>query len=337
MRKWLIALAVLAAVAAGGSAAAYSWYRGAIHGPRAASGPVVFEVPKGASAQRVGSQLVAEGLVPDPLALRIWMKLHVALPAPKAGRHALDRSMDVPALFARLAENPIPDDVPVTLVEGWRLREADAALASAGRIEAGAYLAAASSTAGYALRFPVKGPTLAGYLLPDTYMVPPGPIDARALVQRQLDAFAERYFEPNRAEIEKSGRSLRDLVIMASLLEREEPKPSVRPKVAGVLYNRLDAKTPLGVDATSRYPLEDWSDRRAFLKRLRDKSDPWNTRHRAGLPPGPIGAPSLPSLEAALRPEKMKAWYYLHDSSGQIHFNIDAAGHEADRRKYDVW
>ena len=124
---------------------------------------------------------------------------------------------------------------------------------------------------------------------------------------------------------------------MASMLEREEPVASVRPKVAGVLYKRLDAKHPLGVDATSRYTLDAWNDRRAFLKKLRDPDDPYNTRLRIGLPPTPIGAPGLPSLQAALRPVASPYWYYLHDAKQQIHFAETAEGHEANRRRYDVW
>lgn len=335
-RVWIlfVLLALVLSLAAAGIGA-WFWLDAAVH--HRGEGPEVeLEVPRGASKRRVGALLAGEGLV-DPLVVRVWLFSNPDAPGPKAGRHALSPSMNLPEMFEALASNPIPEDVPVTLVEGWRLRDADAFLAEAGRIEAGQYLQATSSTAGYTLSFPVEGATLAGYLLPDTYMVPPGNIEPRALVQRQLDAFAERFYAPHRAELEASGRTLRQVVIMASLLEREEPEPEVRPEVAGVLYNRLDAREPLGVDATSRYTLDDWSDRRAFLRMLRDPKDPWNTRLKAGLPPGPIGAPSLPSLLAALRPKKTSNWYYLHDKSQQIHFSKNAREHEAKRRKYDVW
>lgn len=337
MRKVLALLAVLLLGAGVAAAGGYSWYGRAVAAKGPAGENVIVEVPRGASASKVGQLLLERGLVvADPLAVKLWLRLNPPA-APKAGRHQLRPDMSLPELFAAVAENPIPDDVPVTMVEGWRLRDADAELAKAGRIEAGAYVAAAASKAGFSVDFPVEGDSLAGYLLPETYLVPPGPIDCRALVQRQLEAFHKRFYAPHKAEIEKSGRTLRELVILASLLEREEPKPEVRPKVAGVLYNRLDAKTPLGVDATSRYTLDDWSDRRAFLTKLRDKDDPWNTRLKAGLPPGPIGAPSLASLLAALRPEASDNWYYLHDKDQNIHFSADAAGHEAKRRKYNVW
>jgi UPF0755 protein len=337
MRAVLITGLALGVLTGGAMAGGYLWVDAVIHERTPEAPEVELKIPKGASTRAVGRLLVEEGLVSDGRALELWLRLGPGVPGPKAGRHLVSATMTVPELFAALAETPLPEDVPVTLVEGWRLADADRALAEEDRLEPGLYLKAASSTVGYRIPFPVEGDTLAGYLLPDTYMVPPGPIDPRALVQRQLDAFAERFWSPHREEIEASGRSLRTLVILASLLEREEPKPEVRPKVAGVLYNRLDADTPLGVDATSRYELEDWSDRRAFLKKLRDPTDPWNTRLKPGLPPGPIGAPSLPSLLAALRPEPTDAWYYLHDDQQRIHFSRTAEEHEAKRRKYDVW
>ena len=111
----------------------------------------------------------------------------------------------------------------------------------------------------------------------------------------------------------------------------------MRPAVADVMYKRLDKGTPLGIDATSRFTLENWNDRRAFLKKLRDPNDLYNTRLRPGLPPGPIGAPSIESLIAALRPEKNPYWYYLHDAKQRIHFARTAAEHEANRKRYNVW
>jgi UPF0755 protein len=124
---------------------------------------------------------------------------------------------------------------------------------------------------------------------------------------------------------------------MASMLEREEPVPAQRSLVAGILWKRIDHDTALGVDATSRYELDEWNDRQSFLKKLRDKEDPYNTRHRVGLPPGPIGAPSVASLVAALRPKPSEFWYYLHDANKVLRPSRNAAEHEALRKKYNVY
>jgi UPF0755 protein len=107
--------------------------------------------------------------------------------------------------------------------------------------------------------------------------------------------------------------------------------------VAGILWKRIDKGFALGVDATSRYELADWNDRKAFLKRLRDNTDPYNTRTRPGLPPGPIGAPTVDSLRAALHPKASEYWYYLHDAEKKLHPSRNAEEHEALRVKYNVY
>jgi hypothetical protein len=165
----------------------------------------------------------------------------------------------------------------------------------------------------------------------------PSRLDVDVLLQRQLDTFTSRFYEPHEEEIATSGRTLHELVIMASMLEREEPVPAQRPLVAGILWKRIDAKTALGVDATSRYELVEWNDRTAFLKRLRDPDDAYNTRLKVGLPPGPIGAPTLDSLVAALRPVKSEFWYYLHDAQKVLRPSRNGAEHEALRKKYNVY
>jgi UPF0755 protein len=331
-------LAVLFVLGILGLGGAYAYYDKAVTTPVDASAKKVeFEVKKGATLNSVGKQLEAEGLIASATLWRVYLKLHATAPSPKAGRHEVSASMNVPELIETLAGAPIPDDVPLTMVEGWRLVDADAALAEKGLIEAGAYIEAASDPSRFTIPFPAPPGTLEGYLLPETYAVPPGKLDVDKLIQRQIGAFHRRFVKPHAAEIEKSGRTLDDIVKVASLLEREEPNPETRPKVAGVMYNRLDSNTPLGIDATSRYTLENWNERKPFLAKLRDPNDPYNTRLKSGLPPTAIGAASLPSLLAALRPEPSKYWYYLHDSKRRIHFARTAEEHEANRKKYNVW
>lgn len=296
---------------------------------------VEFEVPKGSSAKSIGFALADKGLIKNRLAWRWHVWRRGGLNA-KAGRHLVSASMPLRNIATTLEGVPLPDDEPFTVVEGWRLRDTDSALAAAGLIQPGAYLAAARRPADFHAPFPLPSASVEGYLYPETYRVERTSFDAKKFVQRQLDAFTERFYAPNKDEIEKSGRSLHALVTMASMLEREEPVPAQRALVAGILWKRLDNGWALGVDATSRYPLDEWNDRKAFLKALRDPEDPYNTRLRKGLPPGPIGAPAIDSLLAALRPASSAYWYYLHDSSRTLHPSKDAAEHERLRARYGV-
>lgn len=341
MKKALVFLLVLAVLAGAALGAGYLWLQDRIATPVAPGdgATVEFTVPKGASARALGPLLAEAGLIEDARLWRVFLWQRGKLDA-KAGRHALSRGMTMAEQAAVLEGVPLPDDEPFVVVEGWRLRDIDAALVAKGWIRPGEYLAAASDPSRYRAPFPLpkgKGRTLEGYLYPETYRVVPGALDLRTLVQRQLDLFAERVWAPHRAEVESGQRSLDELVIMASMLEREEPVPEQRPLVAGILWKRIDRGIPLGVDATSRYELPEWNDRRAFLVRLRDETDPWNTRAKRGLPPGPIGAATLESFRAALKPVPSEFLYYLHDGERRLHPARDAAGHEANRRRFGVW
>lgn len=305
------------------------------HAPGPGNGDIEFEVPKGANARSVGQQMQKVGLIKDPIVFRyvVWKRGGLAL---KAGKFKLASSLSPLELAAALEKPPLAEDEPFVVVEGWRLRDVDEALVAAGRAEPGAYVKAASSRVGYTAPFTLPDGTLEGYLYPETYLLPKGRIDCHVLVQKQLDQFAARVFTPLEQEVRGYKRSLHELVTMASMLEREEPTPSNRPLVAGILWKRIDRGFPLGVDATSRYELKQWNDRSAFLVKLRDENDPYNTRHKKGLPPTPIGAPTYASLEAALRPTPSDYLYYLHDAQKQLHPSRDAAEHEEMRKKYDV-
>nr|MBA2321380.1 endolytic transglycosylase MltG [Deltaproteobacteria bacterium] len=213
------------------------------------------------------------------------------------------------------------------------IREIDAALAEKGWVAAGVYADLATRKAAD-LPFEITSPTLEGYLFPETYKIVPSRFSAEELIERQLALFRDRFLAHHPEGFGQ--RTLHDVVVVASMLEREEPKPANRPLVSGVIWKRLDTGWELGIDATSRYTLADWNDRDAFLKLLKDPDDAYGTRVRKGLPPTAIGNPATESLEAAAAPIASEYWYYLHDPQGNLHPARDAAGHEANRTKYGV-
>jgi UPF0755 protein len=292
----------------------------------------VLEVPKGATANGLSDELISAGFVGSAVEWKLFLRQRDAS-CLKAGNFEVSLSMSLNQLVDTVCGPPIADDVPFTMLEGWRIRDTDAALARAGLIEAGAYIAVAEGKTVEA-PFAVTSSTYEGYLYPETYMVPASAVDPGQLVARQLETF-DRRFVSKKDDLGK--RSLHEIVVMASMLEREEPNPDNRPLVAGILWKRIDTNNALGVDATSRYTIENWNDRSAFLTQLRDPDDPYNSRLRKGLPPTAIGAPTLESLEAAMNPTSSEYWYYLHDEKGNLHPGRNAAEHEALRKKYNVY
>jgi len=296
---------------------------------------IVFEVPKGSSANGIGPKLAAKGLVPSAWKWK-WFLRNADASCLKAGRFHLQRAMSMRQVLAAMCGVPIANEIVFKVLEGWRIRDIDDALADKGFIVAGEYRALAESKA-VAMPFVIPGDTLEGYLFPESYRVnaDKSVFQAKAFIERQLKMFHDRFLSVYEGRL--GVRSLSEIVIMASMIEREEPTESQRPIVAGILWKRLDANWKLGVDATSRYTLEDWSDRRSFLRQLRDPADPYNTRLNHGLPPAPIGNPSLSALKAVTSPKTSAFWFYLHDSRGVFHGGTDGAHHERNRARYNVY
>ncbi len=291
---------------------------------------VVFEVPKGSSARGIGDELAAAGLVTSASNWAWFLRLGADGSCLKAGKHRATPGMTAGELLATLCGPPVADDVPFTVVEGWRAKDIDAALVEKGLVKPGEYLEATQRGSEYRVSYTLPSGGLEGFLYPETYLVAPGEFTAKAFVQRQLDLLGERF--ANSADT--GARTLGQVVIVASMIEREEPSPANRGLVAGIMWKRLDANWNLGIDATSRYTLTDWNDEKSFLKQLFDPAEPYNTRLRPGLPPTAIGSPGLRSLDAALHPETTEYWYYLHDATGTIHPSKNAAEHDRLKRKY---
>lgn len=296
---------------------------------------IVYDVPEGASASGLATDLEAKGLVTAAWRWKAHLKLGADGSCLKAGRHKVRKDMDADALLAALCAAPLPTNEPFTVVEGWRLRDVDAALVAKGWIQAGEYIDLAMKPGSFKASFPLPTETLEGYLYPETYMIDPTQFDLHGLMQRQLDTFADKFWTGHQGEL--GARTLEQVVVMASMIEREEPKAENRPLIAGILWKRVDNGWNLGVDATSRYTLADWNNREAFLVKLRDPKDPYNTRLKPGLPPHPIGNPGVVALEAAIKPTESEYWYYLHDAQQNLHGGRNVGEHEANRRKYNVY
>ncbi|MGH3029931.1 MAG: endolytic transglycosylase MltG [Gaiellaceae bacterium] len=164
----------------------------------------------------------------------------------------------------------------------------------------------------------VEAPHLEGFLFPATYEFHPD-TTSRQLVAQQLEAFG-RAWEQVDMEYARSKRlTAYDVVIIASMVEKEVQVPRERALVSAVIYNRLRAGMPLGIDATIRYGL-DIPPTQAILQSQLESDNPYNTRRFAGLPPTPIGNPGLASLQAAAHPAEVDFLYFVRKPDCKSHF-----------------
>ena len=169
-----------------------------------------------------------------------------------------------------------------------------------------------------------------GYLFPDTYFFMPGQ-NADAILGAFANNFAT-HINSIQAQIDASGEPLSDVVIMASLLEKEAPDTQDRRIIAGILWKRISLGMPLQVDAVFPYIIGKNSLQLTTADLGVDS--PYNTYTNKGLPPGPINNPSLDAILAAVTPVKTNYLYYLSDSNGTIHYSATYAQHLAAKDKY---
>lgn len=214
---------------------------------------------------------------------------------------------------------PPPALVPVTFPEGVRLTEMAATLGDKTRLSADEYLQATGPSARGAELAGRSAPTsLEGFLFPATYEIGTD-TTVPFLVERQIEAYQRTMAGINLGNARRRKLTEYDVLIIASMIEREVQVPSERRIVSGVIYNRLRRGMRLDIDATVQYAVGDWGE----LTGADLRSDsPYNTRRFPGLPPGPICNPGRASLVAAAHPADHDFLYYVArgDGSGKHDF-----------------
>jgi cell division protein YceG involved in septum cleavage len=173
-----------------------------------------------------------------------------------------------------------------------------------------------------------------GFLFPDTFELEKG-APASDLVELQLQDFKQRIAGVDLGYARSKNLTTRDVVTIASMIEREAQLEKERPLIAAVIYNRLHEGMPLGIDATIRFATGNYDQPLTESELAVDS--PYNTRTNAGLPPGPIGSPGLASIEAAAHPAKVDYLFYVvkPGACGEHSFSSSEAQFEADVARYD--
>ena len=214
---------------------------------------------------------------------------------------------------------PPPALVPVTFPEGFRYTQMADAVAEKTTLSKDRYLELVGPSArGAKLAGRSKPTSLEGFLFPATYQIGTDTTE-QYLVDRQIQAFNRTMASINLKAAKKRNLTRYDVVIIASMIEREVQVPAERPIVAGVIYNRLRLRMRLDIDATVQYALGDWRQITGADLKL---ESPYNTRLYSGMPPGPICNPGKASLQAAANPKMSDYLYYVAraDGSGSHYF-----------------
>lgn len=281
-----------------------------------------FVIPKGQGVITIGQRLTEAGLIKHPLVFRYIVTTQGLGEKIQAGSFTLSPSMTPAEIAVSLTQGT--EDVWITLLEGWRAEEIAEYLASQAELtlfDEEAFMEAAAD-------YP-------GMLYPDTYLIP-REMEAETIVSLLVNTFEAKVTEGLSDEIAASDRDFEDVLIMASVVQREARDFEQMRHVAGILWNRIDIGMALQVDATLQYvrgtSSEWWPNPTAADKQL---ASPYNTYQNSGLPPRPICNPGLEAIEATLDYLEVNDLFYIHDpKTGKMYYAEDIDGHNANVNTY---
>lgn len=297
----------------------YNWVDHQLHQPaNPGGGKVRFVVPQGATFHEVADTLHRVGLIDSVAVFDLYARYKHLDRNIEAGAYLLSRNLNMIEILKAL-QTATPDEIFVTIPEGYTIKKAAARLDQGGVIKGRDYIAqAVAGQFNYDfLKDLPAGTSLEGFLFPDTYLIPRTGT-AKQLLTLQLEDF-NKYWDDSRKAL-AAPRKLTALQVLtiASMIEREARFDDDRPRVASVIYNRLAAGWPLQVDATVLYAKGVWQSTVTADDRKIDS--PYNTYLHTGLPPGPIANPGLKAIDAALQPAQTGYFYYLSDPQGHNHY-----------------
>ncbi len=291
-----------------------------------------FIIPKGYSASQIGNKLVDQNLVKNSLAFKFYVQVTAQSKKIQAGEYLLAPSFSLFKIVNQLTSGPVEEWV--TIPEGLRREEVvEKYISALKRNEADAEV--------FRQDFLAITTDKEGFLFPDTYLFPKT-VNASIVANKMLSTFNSKISTQMEADINVSEYNLKQVIILASIIERETRKNEERPVVAGIFLNRLEINMGLQADATVQYALAttecrvgtmcDWWP--VLTKENMSINSSYNTYKHAGLPPAPIANPSLSSISAVIYPTDSSYLFYLHDGDGEIHYAETLEGHNENVRKY---
>jgi len=267
----------------------------------------VFLVKKGDGLNQISVNLQNEGLIRNRYLFAIYALHKNEAKNLIAGQYELSKSMAIPDILEKISSGDRIKRM-VTIIEGWTVRDIEEHL-NMGEIDE----------------------SLEGYLFPDTYEVFPEE-KLEDIIKRMEDNFGRKVASDLKDEMARQGKSLADIITMASIIEKEVQTIEDKKIVSGILWKRLKNNMPLQVDSTISYIT-----RRKSTELTKEElaiKSPYNTYLNKGLPPGPICNPGINSIEAAVYPFNTKYWFYLSTREGETIFSSTLEEHEQARQEY---
>ncbi len=280
---------------------------------------VTFVVAESESVGSVATRLQDAGLIRSGTYFKLKMRLSNADSKLKAGRFSLEKGMSVDQIISALTTSDNVQVINIRFQEGWRTEQYAEQLVQAGLIQTTDQFTAAIQNGNWNYDFLASRPnetTLEGFLFPDTYQFRADATPAD-IINIMLQNYELRVPKNQQAKAQDLGLNLYQVMIVASIVEREAVLPEERPIIASVYYNRLKKNMPLQADPTVQYAIGtsgDWWPQ--ITPNDLNVQSPYNTYRTPSLPPSPICNPSAASIDAALNPAQTDYLYFVAKGDG---------------------
>ena len=280
------------------------------------------QIPKGATFRQAVEILAKENLIRDKNLFIFIGRLTGLHRKIRAGYYSITGAMNPLSILVLLKDGQIVE-YDITIVEGDSLLEIGEKLAKTNIVDREGF-EELSTDKSFLRAYNIDAPSIEGYIFPDTYKLPKG-IEPENALGMMINSLQEKYSEKLRTRAAELGFSEREVLTLASMIEKEAIINSERPLISAVYHNRLKKRMPLQADPTAIYGIKS-SGERITMKDLKRKT-PYNTYIIKGLPPGPIASPGIKSIIAALYPADVPYIYFVSNNDGTHQFSVTEEEH----------
>jgi UPF0755 protein len=295
---------------------------------------IIFSISKGENFLKIGDNLVKENVIKNSFSFKFHSLLSQKYKSFKAGNYLLCSNENVLNIIDKIYRGDIYEK-KITIVDGWNLNDIALYFENLKIIEKDFFLNNYNQNKFNSdfifLKEKPEESTLEGYLFPDTYLVPYDS-DIDSIIKTILSNFRNKLSDEIQDDIKKQGKSIFEIITVASLIEKEVRSYEDKRLVSGIIWKRLEIGMPLQIDATVVY-ITGKKSTKVSIAETKIES-PYNTYRYRGLPVGPICNPGIESIKAAVYPEKSNYLFYLSKLDGETVFSERYQDHLIAKNKY---